>query len=145
LQFQGPAKDTLNELIKLVDSLRSQLAKGGLQTFVELFKNLKKSMDCTLDAALPHMVRRAADTNQFISQEAEIACLAACQYCTETKVLTALQALSNVKAANIKEKYGMCIVSIIEKLGTKLTSFRDLDKITSCLAGHMNDANQDVR
>lgn len=60
----------VQSLIKQVDSLRSTVAKNALLGFKDLISNLKVRMDGELDHVLMPVVRRAADTNVFLSKAA---------------------------------------------------------------------------
>ena len=53
----------LLELIKLSESLRSQVSRNALLTFSDIFENLKRQMDASLETVIPPLLRKAADTN----------------------------------------------------------------------------------
>ena len=54
-------------MIKLVDSLRSQLAKNAILTITAILENSStKDMDPNTDIILPTLIKKAADTNVFI-------------------------------------------------------------------------------
>lgn len=54
------------ELLKLVESLRSSLAKNGMITLAEMCETFKKSMDPFLEAIFVKLFKKAQDTNTFI-------------------------------------------------------------------------------
>ena len=80
----------LLELIKLTECLRSQVSRNALLTFADVFENLKRQMDASLDTVVPSLLKKAGDTNQFIAEEAEKALMSACRNCTESRVLLSL-------------------------------------------------------
>ena len=51
------------ELIKLTECLRSQVSRNALHTFVDIFENLKRQMDSSLDTMIPALLKKAGDTN----------------------------------------------------------------------------------
>jgi hypothetical protein len=81
----------IKELVKLVDSLRSQLAKNAILALHVMYENLpQRDMDTSIDQVLPVMLKRAADSNAFISETAEKALCSLCTYCSENKIFNSL-------------------------------------------------------
>jgi hypothetical protein len=59
----------IKELIKLVDNLRSQMAKNSMLTINMILENIQpKELDHLIDTIIPPLIRKAADTNAFISE-----------------------------------------------------------------------------
>ena len=57
-----------------------------------MYENIpSKDLDPSVDAVLPHLLKKAADTNIFISETADKALTALCTYCSEYKVFCSLQ------------------------------------------------------
>ena len=96
--------EIMNELSSLWNSLRTQLSRNALGTFAEIFENLGKKSDIMLDNVVPMLLKKAADTNAFIAEEAEKALIKAWENWTETKIVTAALSLSKVKTNGVKEK-----------------------------------------
>ena len=71
--------EIMNELSILCNSLRTQLSRNALGTFAVVFENLGKRVDCILDNVIPMLLKKAADTNAFIAEEAEKALVKACE------------------------------------------------------------------
>lgn len=69
--------EIMNELSSLCNSLRTQLSRNALGTFAIVFENLGKKSDCILDNVVPMLLKKAADTNAFIAEEAEKALIKA--------------------------------------------------------------------
>lgn len=81
----------IKELVKLVDSLRSQLAKNAILTLIAMYENLSnKDMDPSVDQILPSLLKKAADTNVFIAETADKALASVCTYSSEHKVFASL-------------------------------------------------------
>lgn len=101
-------------------------------------------MDFNLDAVMPVLVRKAADTNAFIAEEAEKALYSGCQYCTASKVLSSVFTV-NSRANNIKLKKVVAVNAIIENLDTKVKTFKDTERMTKFLASMLNEAAVEIR
>ncbi len=81
------------DIVKAVDSLRSQVAKNACLTLSTMFSELPpRDVDNHIETVMPIVIKRATDTNQFISSEADKTLIAICNNCTETRVFAALQA-----------------------------------------------------
>ena len=81
-------------MVSLADSLRSFLSKNALLAFSDIFRNLRKLVDHELDIVVPVLMKKATDTNIFLSEEAETALANMCAHCSESKVVAALAALA---------------------------------------------------
>lgn len=74
-------------VLKVADSLRSSLSKIALMTLNDMFVYLKRCVEPDLDSILKLLLKKASDTNIFISEEAEKALISMCNHCNEIKVL----------------------------------------------------------
>ena len=70
----------LTELLKMVESLRSGLAKNSLLTIGDLFSNIKKGLDVEVDAVLRVLLKKSVDTNEFISKQSEATMIMSVHY-----------------------------------------------------------------
>ena len=50
----------------------------------------QKDLDSSIDQVLPALLKKAADTNVFISETADKALITACKHCSETKIFYCL-------------------------------------------------------
>jgi hypothetical protein len=91
------------------------------------------------------LLKKAADTNAFIAEEAEKALIKACENCTEAKIISAALSLSRCKINGVREKILVAINTIIEKLEDKFKSLKDKDKVVAFLASSLNEAALEVR
>lgn len=97
-----------------------------------------------MDVIVPSMVKKACDTNEFISLEADHALITMCENCGEHKTLNSL--FNNKgNSPQIKAKVAMCLEATIIKMGSKVNSCRDLDKIFQLLATFLDVGHADVR
>lgn len=117
------------DIVKPVDSLRSQLSKNACMALSISFCELApKDTDAHIEGVMPVLLKRATDTNNFISQEADRTLIAICNNCTETRVFTALQA-QTLKSAAYKEKICVCYTVLIERLCDRVKNFKDVERL----------------
>jgi hypothetical protein len=137
--------EIMTELSNLCNSLRTQLSRNALGTFAIIFENLGKKADPILDNVIPMLLKKAADTNAFIAEEAEKALVKAWENCSESKIISSALSLSKTRINGIKEKILVAVNTIIEKLQDKFKTFKDKDKVVAFLASSMNEAAVEVR
>lgn len=68
-------------IIKIADSLRSSLSKIALITLNDMFTFLKRCMEPYLENIMKILLKKGADTNSFISEEADKALVSMCNSC----------------------------------------------------------------
>ena len=106
-QFFSSTKDVqavTKYLIKLGDSLRSSVSKNALICLAEMFNHLKKLMEADIDNFLLIALKKASDTNLFISESAAHALNSMCLSCSETKVLNGLSQHFANKSPHIRTR-----------------------------------------
>jgi len=91
------------------------------------------------------LIKKGNDTNIFISAEAEKTLLSICANCNEQKVLNNILTHAGNRSSLVKAKVGRCCGEIISKLGQKISSFKDKEKIIDQIATYLSDAGQEVR
>lgn len=133
------------DIVKAVDSLRSQVAKQACITLSTMFSELApRDVDSHIETVLPTVLKRSTDTNAFISSEAEKSLIAICNNCTETRVFAALQS-QVMKSAIYKEKVCLCYTLLIERLAHKLKNFRDLERLVQSVVRFLSEGAVEVR
>lgn len=140
----------LRKLVTLVaalaDSLRSALAKNGLRCIGELFAVFGPRLDAELEVCLQVGFRRAADTQSFISEEAEATLREVCKAATEAKVLTPLLAMVSHRRAEVRNKAVRCLAMLAQRLHARGTAGqKELRVIAETAAKALGDASPDVR
>lgn len=103
------------EVLKLIESLRSSVAKNAMITLSELCETFKKSMDPYLQPLFVKLFKKAQDANSFIVDEAKKCMNSLCTYCSAAKICTIILNNSNAKAIPIKLNVALCIDKILEK------------------------------
>ena len=69
-----------------------------------MFENLGTTLDHSVDTILRVLIKKAADKNAFIAEEAEKAIIACCAISNEVKVVNASVAMATNKQNCIKVK-----------------------------------------
>ena len=90
-------------------------------------------------------MKKACDTNIFLSKAAEDALTAISKNSTESKVISSLGSISNSRAPSTKVKIQICLEVIIKKLGEKLLTFKDSSIIMNYITSYIADASEKVR
>lgn len=133
-------------VIRMADSLRSSLAKNSLIVISEMSQALKRALDMEIDVLSALLLRKCADTNVFISQEAAKAMVSVCSNCTGSRVAAAmLGQASFAKSAPMKAKIAHGFQLVFDRSGGFLHKVKDLDRVITLLAGYLSDAGQEVR
>lgn len=92
--FTHPSQMTgsiFKDIVKPVESLRSQLAKNACMSLSVMFAELPaRDVDPHIDAVMPVLLKRSTDTNHFIASEAEKTLNTIINNCTETRAFTSL-------------------------------------------------------
>jgi len=114
-------------------------------TIAIVFENLGRQMDSHVDIILLPVIKKAADTNSFIAEEGRKALCALCHSCSEIKVFSSLQSITNIRANPIKIKLAMAYNELIDKLGSRAGSFRELSGLVKMIAGFLNEGAIEVR
>ena len=134
------------DVVKWADSLRSSLAKNSLILLQEMCVKLRKSMDSEISELFKILLRKVADTNAFITKQAEITLEAMVNELSEQKVVGfVLFYCSNAKIPVVKAQLALCFVRIFKKAKENVAKIRDLEKTLQVLAEYLIDAANEVR
>jgi hypothetical protein len=132
-------------VLKLVESLRSSLAKNGMITLAEMCEAFKKSMDPFLEPIFIKLIKKAQDTNSFIIEEVNKCIKSLCSYCTNSKIVNIIINNSQSKSIPIKLKIAYCIDKIFEKDNYNLSLIRENQRILGVMGNYITDNCQEVR
>ena len=103
-----------------------------------------KDLDASIDVVLHALVKKATDTNKFVSEQAEKALTMVCHACTETKVLQSLQSMDGRSNA-LKLKIALCYATLLEKLGPKIKTFKDSARLIRAVVTLLDEGAIEVR
>ncbi|CEL92655.1 unnamed protein product [Vitrella brassicaformis CCMP3155] len=132
--------------VRLVDNLRSSLAKNALICLNDLFVSYRKQMDPELETCVPVCLKKAADTNTFIAEEAERTLRSLCSSASEGKTISlVVHAISNSKHQFLKRTGALCLGLLIRRLGGRVAGIRDIDKLVNALGQLGSEASPHCR
>ena len=133
-------------LVKWADSLRSGLSKNALIAICELALSLGKILDGEVPDLMKILLKKAADTNNFLADTALEGLRAVCANLTEGKVTSYLLIISEQqKSPLIKSKIFYCFNLILDKSLQNLSKISDLGKLIQYINENLTDANPEVR
>lgn len=136
---------TTQDILRMVESLRSNLAKNGLITLTEMCGALKKQMDSEAEMVVAKLIKKCSDANSFINEEVKKAFVSLSQNCSDTKIIPILSSILQQKATAPKINIAWGVESIIAKNESRVNQLRDFDKIVVILGNYMLDSAVEVR
>lgn len=96
------------------------MSKNACLAMQSIFATLQaRETDPHIETVLPILMKRAADTNQFISESAEQTLTVIVQVCTDNRVFNALQ-MQHTRNNKQKELMCFCYTLLVEKLGLRI-------------------------
>jgi hypothetical protein len=142
----APFHSLVLQVIRCADSLRSSLSKNALIVLGEMCEFLSRLVEPELEIILNCLLRKSADTNIFISGEAEKSLYIVCRCVNEAKVVSLLfQCVNNSRSSQIKAKAATCFQKIFENKKKDIRKSKDLLKIMQVLSGFTREASAEVR
>ncbi|KDO32202.1 hypothetical protein SPRG_03419 [Saprolegnia parasitica CBS 223.65] len=126
-----------------IGNLRSAVAKNGMLAVETLCLYLGKRMDSDLDDVMPLLLKRAADTNVFLSESGAQTLDAVVRGCSAPRVLSAV--LPHVASKNhiIRKQVGIMLGKLLSD--GRLDVARDVDRVVMATCSLVNDSNNEVR
>jgi hypothetical protein len=112
----------------------------------DLCAGLGRAADAELDTMAPVLIRRATDTNAFISDAADAALAAMVSSGSEGRVVSALLAASGHKNPNIRLKAAPWLDRALSRIPpARLAGLRDLDRVIVAAAKYMGEGSPEAR
>ena len=136
---------TTQDILRMVESLRSNLAKNALITLTEMCIALKRQLDAEAEMIIAKLIKKGSDANSFISEEVRKAFVAVSQNCSETKIIPILVSILNQKATPAKLNICLCVEAIITKNENRVNQVRDFDRMVVILGNYLLDSAVEVR
>lgn len=133
------------QVLKLVESLRSTLAKNAMITLSEMCEALKKGMDPFLEGIFTKLFKKAQDTNTFIIEEVNKCIKSLCNYCSPLKITNIVTNNSQSKAIPIKLKVVLCMDRLLMKVEYSVALLREHPKLLGVMNNYIVDGSQQVR
>lgn len=94
---------------------------------------------------MPCLLKKAGDTNAFISDQGKKALSALCLNCSEVKTFHALENFIENKNPAIKQQVAKSCGHLVSKLKSKVKTFKDSRHLIDTMTKYLSDANQQVR
>lgn len=134
------------DVVKWADSLRSSLSKNALLLLQDMCLKLGKSMDSEISELLKILIKKAIDTNTFISEQAISTLEAMLTGLSEHKIMPLIIFhCQNTKNPQIKAQLSFCFGRIFRKSKENVGKIRDIERSLQILAEYLTDGNSDVR
>eukprot|EP01052_Picozoa_sp_SAG31_P005894 SAG31_NODE_266_length_18815_cov_17.009243_14_plen_523_part_00 len=135
------------DVLALATNLRSSVARNALLTLHDMFQGLRRQMDPVLPIAVPVLVKRACETNNFICEEADqaLAKMVACS--GDAAALAALIQQAGMKNGLVRSKAAKNLAKLTEVAGNHwgLGSGKELDRLLPLFGSFLSDGNPDTR
>ncbi|KAF0698838.1 Aste57867_10562 [Aphanomyces stellatus] len=137
----------VKEVTKQINNLRSSVAKNAMLTIDTLCVTLTRKMDVEMDEAMPLLLKRAADTNAFLSEAAVQTLDAAVQNCSAGKLFLVLLPHATNKTTLVRKQVAIMLgkILVVEAQANRLESCREYDRVLSVLCTLVGDSNNEVR
>lgn len=142
----APIHSIVMQVLKWADSLRSSLSKNALIVVGELCASIPKQIDPELESVLNSVLRKSADTNVFISEQADKSLASICRYCNESRVINLLfSSVNSTRSSQIKAKTAMCFLTIFENKSGEIRRLKELERMIQLLSALTREASAEVR
>jgi len=134
------------QLIAFSDSLRSALAKNASMAFREMFVTLGKHMEADLDLIVPMLIKKSAETNGFIADEANRALMAMAASVSEGRVICALAACASHRNPQARAKAAIHLSRALESMGwRRVLQMKELDKVVQAFGALNSEGLSETR
>mmetsp|Transcript_107718 Transcript_107718/g.332827 ORF Transcript_107718/g.332827 Transcript_107718/m.332827 type:complete len:572 (+) Transcript_107718:99-1814(+) len=143
----GHLKKLMTKVAALMESLRSALAKNALRCTGEFFLVFGRKLDPEIETCVAVILRRAADTNAFIAEEAEGALREVCKAASEARLLTQLLSALGHRRAEIRARsaWGLAMLAQRHLRARAPAKGLDMRAIEGAAVKTVTDASADVR
>jgi len=148
--LHGPnaLRPIVSNVIEILESLRSAVARAALVCLHDLLVAYRKHMDAELHIVVPACLRKAVDPNSILAEEADRTLQAMCRSVSEARGLAAILAfMADTRAKNprARAKLTSCLSQLISRIGPRIFRNTDVDRLTQLLAKLLADAASAVR
>jgi len=142
----GPSVSAIaRACVPAANSLRSSVSKTAIMAVGELAVALGRALDGDLDFLIPHLLRKSADTSDFIAVEAESTLHHVLGSCGSTRTLGALLHASKHKATVIRLSAARWLAELGIAMGDKLAGLRNLDDVVAAAARYVGEGKEVAR
>jgi hypothetical protein len=133
-------------LIQFSDSLRSALAKNAAVTFREMFCSLGRHMEADLDLIAPVLIKKSAESNGFIAEEANRALAAMATSVSEGRAIGALAGCASHRNPQARAKAALHLSRALEAMGwSRVLGMRELDRVVQVFGALNSEGLSETR
>lgn len=134
------------DIVKQVNSLRSQNSKLAIMTLSLMFSTLERDMEQALNTVMPGLMKKAGEiSNEFLCSEAEKALCEMVTHTNSQKCLTALLTQATNKSPPVRGKVAYFITKLIDETGPKIFQFREFRRLMEVVGNYLNEGSQSIR
>ena len=133
-------------VLRQVDNLRSAIAKNALMTVGDMCAGVRGGMDPELGGVVPALLKRAADTNGFLTESAEAALAALTAHATPSRLLNALFHAAASKLPTVRGRAARAVEGCCAAVGSaRLGQFREMPRLLTVVSRFMDEAQPETR
>ena len=136
------------DLLKLVESLRTSLAKNALLLLGDLYTYVTEIMENTLNFVIPLLLRKDTESGSFLGPHVVSVLKKICENCTETKVISIfIGSVDEIMkmTTQVKLRVIHCLNTLIRKLNKKISITKEGEKIICILSELLSEPSLEVR
>jgi hypothetical protein len=136
------------DLLRLVESLRSSLARNVLLLFDDLFTYGKRALEPDLDQIIPVLLKKGTESGSFLGSQAIDALKKMCETCSESRVVAALlSSISGFAKITPQAKFrAITFLNLIaRKLGSRIGVCKEGERIILALSSNLSEGPLEIR
>jgi len=138
--------DLCRDIVKQVNSLRSQNSRLAIMTLSLMFSTLGRDMEQAMNTVIPGLMKKAGEiSNEFLCSEAEKALCEMVTHTNSQKCLTALLTQATNKSPTVRGKVAYFITKLIDETGSKIFQFREFRRLMEVVGNYLNEGSQSIR
>lgn len=132
-------------LIPLVDNLRSYLARLAIRCLNEMFESIGPDMGPAVKLIAPMLLKKFAESNAFIKDEADQAIVSMIEHAPPTKTLDALLNVSADKAAVVRAQVAECLSIFVQVQIAVVQDPKLLQRLSQTLQKYLGEGKIETR
>lgn len=134
-------------ILTQVLNLRSAVSKNALLALESMCSAFGRGMDGEVDAIVPLLLKRSADSNQFVCESASSALASVSRHCSSLRVVSALSTHLTSRAVPIRREVARCMLMLLQVAVERDSSSQQpaLSAILVVVGKCLDDSNNEVR
>lgn len=132
-------------IMKQVENLRSSMAKNALITIADFFLGLKKGMDSEVQSVVPAVMKRSADSSNFLGESADRALDMMIENVTASRSLASMLAVADHKSPAYRAKVAGGLLVLAQKRADDLRGCKEFETFKHKLPKMLQDQAPESR